>query len=839
MAVSRLTKDERKRKQREQRRRQKRAESRRKSKKRKSKKFGDVEKKALLRLQSQAQALRAKGRSWVLSLDDADARRTRQVKTLKKRERARQDAEEDAAAEEDSDIVLDSGLSLMEREHKRQWKAEVKLARLEGRELTKTEKANVFKRVTDALNSRMGQFQMELQDYITTFDRTSMSRDDIQELRKVLRKEFMTNMYDNMTEKEIDAFKQARQRYKYAIASKELQQEYDARDVERNARDNLRVLERLQRIARKTEKAKEDGIEMKERPMSFRDMSPLRSAVSRNIVEPRFHTPRHLDTIVRELHMQNPATVTVSMMAQATRMTSTTPPTTGRTFFPPQNANPTIVYPWKAVFAPPSRPLPTYMNWADTGNVAAVRGWDVPRKSHLRSRVATDKQGWYTHEVVDQLGCGSCWVISVASAMSDRASIWSQESNPQLSITNILGCVSGDGKEGPTVAGASMYSPATAGCAGGLPMGAVEMLAAFGDASSTCVGYEWCENDPVCNASKRLGFSDAPAYLNSIMPACADMLHECTSSSQPRTAWGLKTYPSGRPYIMLTDIQSIQQEIAAHGPVVATHAIFADFQNGTVAIVGDGWAKTHGVYCNVQTAGAPRPYNGTRYAGSERQLIGYHAVVIVGWGVERDVPDWGNPGSTLDIPYWIVRNSWSTGWNPECNVNGINMPGHCKIAFTDPSRNINTKVYLDNAEDGMLGAAIAFMPRVTRIDPVRIGESQVDEEPEMHEEKIESVVDDTDVTLAAFTGVGDPPPDDDSDDDSDVLCDAKTTPFTSYMVNCEGRQASTTRLNASSTTRLNASTSSSCILILLLLTIIIVVATILLILRQRKIRMSN
>lgn len=200
-----------------------------------------------------------------------------------------------------------------------------------------------------------------------------------------------------------------------------------------------------------------------------------------------------------------------------------------------------------------------------------------------------------------------------------------------------------------------MYAPATAGCAGGIPTGAVEMFANFGDATSGCVGYEWCENDPVCNSTRRLGFSDSPKYLNSIIPACADMLDtciecengDCEASSRARTAWGLKTYESGRPYILLTDPLSIQQEIAAHGPVVATYAIYGDFQNGTAAIVGDGWAKTNGVYCNVQTEGSRKPYNGTRYAGSERQMIGYHAVVIVGWGLERGFRIGKIPGPQL------------------------------------------------------------------------------------------------------------------------------------------------------------------------------------------------
>lgn len=720
-------------------------------------------------------------------------------------------------------------------------KNEKMLARSQGRELSELEKRQILARVTDALASPIGRIEMEMLAYANNFDRAGLDQKGIQNTRRLLRQEFLAGMYASMSDTQIEKFRDMRQNLKYELSSDAMQEKLLQRDSDRKAAYDLRVLENMQRNARKKERADNAGIVALERPASFREISPLRTQILRSVVQPKFQVSRHLDTMVNEMRAMNPEAVTPVMLAQASMLSRT--PVTGRTFFPPQNANPTIVYPWKVRFAPPTKPMPSYMNWADTSNVAAVRGWKLPRVRLSRARrVGTDKQG-YMHEVVDQLGCGSCWVISVAGAMSDRASIWTQEANPQLSITNILGCVSGDGSEGEVVAGASMYSPATAGCAGGLPMGAVEMFANFGDATSACVGYDWCINDPVCNQNRRLGFSDSPAYLNSIMPACADMLEtclqcdgaECESSTTPRKAWGLKTYPSGRPYILLTDALSIQQEIAAHGPVVATHAIYGDFQNGTAAILGDGWVKTRGVYCNVQTAGARRPYSGTRYSGSERQLIGYHAVTIIGWGVEPQVPDWETPGATLDIPYWIVRNSWGTQWNEGCMVNGINMPGHCKIAMTNRARNINTKVYLDTTDDGLVGAAIAFMPMVTRVDPPSAGEALVDVEPQMYEDKIESV-EEMDVTLTSTVqdanGSMEHPDATELTRDQlnhPVLC-LPTTPHTLNVVNCDGRQLS--RASWGST---NRPKSSWCAFpFLLALTTIITAVLVILVLIRRK-----
>jgi hypothetical protein len=597
--------------------------------------------------------------------------------------------------------------------------------------------------------------------FINDFDRTGLTSVEISDIRRERRQQFRDRFYATLTPGQLSDFRENMGTYREETTSEE---KFMARKFKR---EELRRLEAgevetlpVAAVARITTRnevkerlAESKGIEV-EIPEVFRRIEPVRSNLLKTIVKPRFQVSRHLDTIVQELEAINPGSIPPLMLAQAMRMGET--PVTGRTFFPPQNANPTIVYPYTTRFDPPTKPLPPYMNWADSENVAAVRGWRLPKTRLAKaSRVASDTSG-FIHQVVDQLGCGSCWSISVAGAMSDRISIWTQEQNPQLSITNILGCVSGDGTEGETVAGASMYAPATAGCAGGIPTGAVEMLANFGDAASGCIGYDWCENDPVCNQSKRLGFSDSPKYLNSVIPACADMLDtclecegegECETNTKPRTVWGLKKYESGRPYILLTDPVSIQQELAAHGPVVATYAIYGDFQNGTAAIVGDGWAKTQGVYCNVQSG--TKPYSGTRYVGSERQLIGYHAVVIVGWGLEQGVADWENPGSTFDIPYWICRNSWGVQWNPDCVVNGVTMPGYFKIAITDHDRGINTKVYLDTADDGLVGAALAFMPEVIRVDPPVSGTPLVDPDPRSHQEKLE--VDVTDVKIASLT----------------------------------------------------------------------------------------
>ena len=743
--------------------------------------------------------------------DDDVSGRTKQVE---ERKRARFEAQLDASFDADADEAIendvvsnaDGGVNTVDDTvesgdgavvndivRKTLRKEQRFATMMHGEPLSSDERRAVIDRVKTALTTPVGQWHLRLHKAV-------MDAGDDASARRTARRTFMEHTYDDMTSTEIEQFRNAREQYEstlytftdaaYRVAQQERR---EAANLEKRALNAMaQQLQQLQiddRNSAKIDAARDlAGGNAMFVPPTFQNMSPFRRQVASTVVKPEFHTTRDLSMILSDL---SPSPLFVAAAPPSTTKTTLSHHHRGgarfdrrRPFFtdepaalhvtqvfPPSNANPTIVYPFTATFTPPTTPLPEYMNWADMDNVERVRAWD------LSSSTTTTTVG-FVHDVVDQRGCGSCWVISVASAMSDRVAIQSQTPNPQLSVTNILGCVSDHDPEHnngrPIVPGASMYAPATAGCAGGLPMGAIEMLSRFGDTDDACIGYEWCEHDAVCSTTKVQGVSDTPAYLNSIIPACAPMLGSCVSPQQKckqeecveegdepmrRDVWGLRPYPSsGRPYICLTDIVSIQQEIAAHGPVVATHALYADFHAGTAAVVGDGWSNTRGVYCNVQHPSVPvseRPYNGTRYAGSETHLVGYHAVVIVGWGVERGVPDWrhnnvdgsggggGGGGEGIDIPYWIVRNSWGAQWNPGCTVNEgqFAMPGYAKIAMTNRARHLNTKVYLDNADDGLVGAAVAFTPDVpTRTPPrsLRYPTPLVDASPGMEEHPLVS-----------------------------------------------------------------------------------------------------
>lgn len=445
-------------------------------------------------------------------------------------------------------------------------------------------------------------------------------------------------------------------------------------------------------------------------------------------------------------------------------------PEYGVDVFPPMVANPAITSPPKTqgmakmtAAATGVTAMPAYFNWADSDNVAAVKGW--PRRS--------DALGKYTSTVLNQLGCGSCWAQSSATMLGDRVAIFTQGPNPQLSPTDTLRCVACTGTiptGGPpaqcTVDGEKVNFTTTNGCAGGLPAAAAQLFNEVGITDQKCQPYTWCQNSNTCKANN--GSMDALTGLNKLMPSCATT--QCVESYGGGTPAVYKTktyYPdatapmmavspfvkqaaeevarrelqkknpgrqdftarelssvSGKTYassISVTTEQDIKTEILANGPVVVVYAVYQDFIDGSSG--GNMWNSTKGVYCNVQSGGKP---SGDYYKNAA-VMNGFHAVVVVGWGVEKAVPDWTAPGQTMDVPYWIIRNSWSEKWLPQTRVGdgnsaGFLMPGHAKIAISNPSKNLNTLLYLDEPMrdsygNPIAGGATAYEPLVKKVSP--------------------------------------------------------------------------------------------------------------------------
>lgn len=416
----------------------------------------------------------------------------------------------------------------------------------------------------------------------------------------------------------------------------------------------------------------------------------------------------------------NPQHATASVRFRAV---SPGPPKCGVTFLPPLTLNPTIItkapnkkHLLALSFMAGRQSAVTYFNWADAQNVSEVKGWKL-RDSSL---------GPYTVPVQNQESCGSCYSVSSASVLSDRWAIWTQGPNPGLSATNILGCLS----DGTSIPDPQLMMDLNNGCGGGLPSSVADLMYKYGIVDQSCIPYDWCSESALCNGTKQSNAADPVLELNSIVPRCNNVKSCITCSGgtcsptghTPQKIYKCGLYDNGLTSISLTNPEDIKNELVNNGPVVGCMHIFFDFMTGSCT---DQWAATNNVYCNVQGSGL-KPYANTLYAGTEASSEGYHAIVVVGFGTELNVPSWVNPGQKIALPYFLVRNSWSDSWNVGCTVNGgkVKMPGYFKIAISNDALNLNTQVLLDRAgPGGAIGGCTAFFPDVARVTPVPKGSS--------------------------------------------------------------------------------------------------------------------
>lgn len=254
--------------------------------------------------------------------------------------------------------------------------------------------------------------------------------------------------------------------------------------------------------------------------------------------------------------------------------------------------------------------------------------------------------------VFDQGKCGSCWAVSIATALSDNFVTQNViPINPKISPTYLLSCFTGAEQ-----------------CGGGNPSLAMKWIQTHGLVTDDILNYSWCFNNLSCS-----GKSTNTIDLNQLIPMC------------PQSEGDLRFFMKNvtTPDVIQNDtqilqvIQSIKTILYLRGPVVGGFQVFDNFYSGQFTCINKNPSNIYlenvdyqkGIYDASMT-------DDSHYKGG-------HAVVIIGWGsgnVDGSLLGF-EAGKMYNIPYWIVRNSWTTQWGIEGYFHMAMYPFNKKSQF--------------------------------------------------------------------------------------------------------------------------------------------------------------
>lgn len=291
--------------------------------------------------------------------------------------------------------------------------------------------------------------------------------------------------------------------------------------------------------------------------------------------------------------------------------------------------------------------------------------------------------------VTNQGLCGYCWSISTVTTLGDNFVCkglvdWV----PYISATYALACYPQDQ------------------CNGGNNAKLCLDITNSGITSVTCLDSSFCKANGKCfkKPSDPNIISLSMEELNKGIPTCG-----CYYQGEFYFYFiqSAEVISVPKDDLINTTADIVKDFIFKNGPVIGGFLVFNNFRLGHFTKVNGGVYFENGVYSDNN--GNPVEEGQFRFdeeQTSAANYIGTHAVSIVGWGIAPNILT-DSKGTKKDVPYWLVRNSWSNSWGDNGYFK-IAMYPYNKIAQLDKQITIIDSAILSSNET-IVGGGIIFM----------------------------------------------------------------------------------------------------------------------------------
>jgi cathepsin B len=238
------------------------------------------------------------------------------------------------------------------------------------------------------------------------------------------------------------------------------------------------------------------------------------------------------------------------------------------------------------------------------------------------------------HPILNQAQCGSCWAFSSTEALSDRY-VKGNSNNKKIFETQFSFffhpvcrfCIAS--KNAVNVVLSPQYvvscDGTDGGCQGGELANVWRFLVNTGTTTFSCVPY---------------------TAQNGTVEACPST---CVDGSPIKMYKAKNSYAVGGMF-SFGRVTKIQNEIMKNGPVQTGFEVYQDFIN----------------------------YKSGVYQHTSGNLLGGHAVKIIGWGTENNVP------------YWLVANSWGPDWGLQVREHSNTKQNKISNIQIRPPSNLNS-----------------------------------------------------------------------------------------------------------------------------------------------------